>query len=311
MIGPVRGVATVLAILAVTVVASCGGGGSEDEEEEEKVTLPGLSGLAWLGGDRFLAVHDAKNPNESDLVRATILRLPRSLDGIQATALELEWPDPQGESSDLESADRVPGTNRLLLAESGNDGSEFHRIFLAEQRDDAVRLIEVADWPARIHNVEGIAVGRAGDRLVFLYAERAQGEDSTEIAWAELRVDPVLQFGEFRRVRYASPEPTGPNGRPVSALTVDGSGRLYVASAFDPRSDSGPYKSFVWRAGRLRAGPDGPELVLAREPELLGALDGFKVESVAVRESGGRMTVLAGTDDENYGGTLRPLPSAP
>ncbi|HYN47229.1 MAG TPA: hypothetical protein VER83_00095, partial [Candidatus Nanopelagicales bacterium] len=43
-------------------------------------TLPDLSGLAWIEGDRFLAVHDAKYPDEADRPRVSLLRLPTGLD---------------------------------------------------------------------------------------------------------------------------------------------------------------------------------------------------------------------------------------
>jgi hypothetical protein len=97
----------------------------------------------------------------------------------------------------------------------------------------------------------------------------------------------------------------------VTALTVDSDGRIYAASAFDPDVDAGPFKSFVWRIGRLRAPAGRPLVSLLDEPKLVGTLDGFKVEGVAVRERHGRATVLVGTDDENYGGALRPLPASP
>jgi hypothetical protein len=38
--------------------------------------LPDLSGLAWMGEDLFVAVHDAKNPDELDRPRVSILALP-------------------------------------------------------------------------------------------------------------------------------------------------------------------------------------------------------------------------------------------
>lgn len=296
---------------AVALVAGCGGddddGGQFPPEGE---TIPDLSGLAWLGKDRFLAVHDAKNPDEVGRARLSLLRLPVSLGGIEAEPVEVEWPEPQGESSDLESADRIPGTNQVLFAESGDDRSKFQRIFLAEHSSEGVEIVSFIEWPQRVDNVEAIAVGRTRGQLVFLYAERAQGEPSTMIAWAPLRLDP-LRLGSFRRVRYSSPEPTGPNARPVSSLTVDSDGSIYAASAFDPDRDGGPFASYVWRIGELGSGGDGPEVQLASSPELLGRLDGFKVESVAVREAGGRRVVYAGTDDEYYGGTMRPLPGSP
>jgi hypothetical protein len=309
VIRPHRGLAACsIALLLVVVLALAGCGGSDDAED---APIPDLSGLAWLGGDRFLAVHDAKNPDENDRPRLTLLRLPSSLAGIEASEVEVEWPGPQGKSNDLESADRIPGSDQVLFAESGDDGGDFQRIFFAEQSGDEFKIVSSTPWPEPVQNVEGIAVARVGARLVFLYAERAQGKPSTDIAWAPLRLDPP-RFGAFRRVAYSAPRPSGPNARPVSALTVDTRGRIYAASAFDPDVDAGPFKSFVWRIGELRSSSAGqPRVVLADRPELVGALDGFKVESVAVRGNGDGGVVLAGTDDEYYGGALRPLPGSP
>jgi hypothetical protein len=298
---------TAATLVVSLVLGGCGG----DEDDAEEAPILDLSGLAWLGGDRFLAVHDAKNPDEADSARLSLLRLPRSLAGVEATELDVDWPQPQGESNDLESADRIPGTKRVLFAESGDDGGEFQRIFVGEYDGEEMEIVSFARWPNRVDNVEAIAVGRVGGRLVFLYAERAQGRPSTRIAWAPFQLDP-LRLGSFRRVSYASPRPTGPNARPVVALTVDLDGEILAASAFDPDVDAGPFKSFVWQIGRLRAGSGGrPEVALAEEPELLGALDGLKVESVAVHATGDRDVVVVGTDDEYYGGALRPLPQSP
>lgn len=103
-----------------------------------------LSGLAWLGGDRFLAVHDAKSPDEDSRVRMSLLVLPRSLEGLLWQPLLPDFPG--GPSSDLESAARIPGTDRVLLAESGDDASAFQRIFLAEVRGDRLSVTDVAEW---------------------------------------------------------------------------------------------------------------------------------------------------------------------
>ena len=82
-------------------------------------SFPDLSGLAWVEGDTFLAVHDAKNPEELDRPRVNLLKLPQSLDGIAWTTLSLSWPGPLGPSGDLESIARIPGTDSFLLVESG------------------------------------------------------------------------------------------------------------------------------------------------------------------------------------------------
>ena len=52
-----------------------------------------LSGLAWIDGDVFLAVHDAKFPEEPRRARASLLRLPASLDGVEWKPLRPRFPD--------------------------------------------------------------------------------------------------------------------------------------------------------------------------------------------------------------------------
>ncbi|MHC4992666.1 MAG: SdiA-regulated/phytase-like domain-containing protein [Planctomycetota bacterium] len=273
--------------------------------------LSDLSGLAWVGGDRFLAVHDAKNPDELDRPRVGIIELPVDLDGVLWKPLDVRWP---GEpSSDLESAARIPGTDHVLLVESGDDGDPFfHRIFRAGLYGDHLAIEAVTDWPEDVFNVEGTAVARLGDTYVFLYAERAQNEPSTDVRWAAF--DPqTLTFGPFSSARFRNPSDA--YNRPLVAFDVDDAGHLYIASAFDaeaanlPDPDNGPFGSAVWRIGVIQLNDGGePVVMLDRQPHLVATLDGFKVESVAIHPQRTRATSLfVGTDDENYGATIRPL----
>jgi hypothetical protein len=99
--------------------------------------------------------------------------------------------------------------------------------------------------------------------------------------------------------------------RPVVALDIDSFGCIYIASAFDPDDDDGPFASAVFRIGKLED-EDGPVVDLYPEPILEGTLDGLKVESVAIRETAeDGLQIFVGVDDENYGGTLRELPTMP
>lgn len=82
--------------------------------ESETNHLPDISGLAWIEQDTFLAVHDAKNPEENNRPRVSILSLPRTPEGIRWKPLEIDWPHPLKESSDLESIARIPGTSLYL-----------------------------------------------------------------------------------------------------------------------------------------------------------------------------------------------------
>jgi len=276
-------------------------------------SLPDLSGLVWLGGDRFLAVHDAKTDGESEKPRASVVLLPADLQGVLWKPQGLNFRGPK--SNDLESAARIPGTNDVLLVESG-DGlgdPEFQRIFKARVNGDRVRIVVATSWPVSVTNVEATAVAALGDRFVFLFAERAQNLPGTDVRWAVF--DPeALSFGPFRSVAFPNPDPTAFN-RPLVAMDLDSSGLIYISSAFDaeaaglPDPDNGPFASAVFCIGELTEVAGEPEVILFDTPQREGTLDGFKVESVAVREDEEHgLQIFVGFDDENYGSTLRLLP---
>ncbi len=272
-------------------------------------TLPDLSGLVWLSGDRFLAVHDAKNDAAGERIelgrpRLSFVSAATTPEGVLSQALPVQWPAPLGPSHDLESAARIPGTQRVLLLESGDDGSDFQRVFLAEVVGDDVRLSEAAPWPVPVHNVEGSAVALVGGQLVFVYAERNQGSTATELRWAPMQLDP-LRFGAFKSARVEVPGELGIN-RPVVAMEIDAEGGVVVASAFDPDDDDGPFLGAILRVGAFVAGAGGVDFVPAAAPEVLATANGVKIESVAIRETeSGEAELFYGTDDENYGAILR------
>ena len=158
-----------------------------------------------------------------------------------------------------------------------------------------------------VENVEGTAVASAAGNLVFLFAERAEGNRSTKLRWATLSVQP-LAFGRFRETPFVVRAAKGSNMRPVSAIDIDAQGMVYAASASDP-GDDGPFHSIIWQIGRLHADDHGqPTLSLESRPRRLATVDGLKVEGLAVRRIAGRPQIVIGSDDEDYGGVVRPLP---
>ncbi|HXG67452.1 MAG TPA: hypothetical protein VNO70_20275, partial [Blastocatellia bacterium] len=205
-------------ILLICLLAGTATSNQEHQSERRAGTLPDLSGLAWIDGDRFLAVHDAKNPEENQFPRVSIVRLPRSLDGPAWEPLEVDWPPPLGLSSDLESIARIPGTQSYLLVESGegkHNGRRYLRVFQVELHDRALKIVSFTELPAQVKNIEGAAVARLGERLVFIFAERAGDHRGTIINWADLRLQP-LRIGDARQVRFAPAGFVGPGLRPVS-----------------------------------------------------------------------------------------------
>jgi len=274
--------------------------------------LPDLSGLAFVGNGRFLAVHDAKNPDELNRPRVSLLQLPQDLAGVLWKPLDINWNGM--DSSDLESVARIPSTNRYLLVESGDNGDpQFRRIFRARLANTQLRIEQAVFWPVPVFNVEATAVARVQGQYYFIYAERADNAPSTDLKWALF--NPItMQFGPFQSVQFNNPDPTN-MVRPVVGLDVDNLGRLYTVASFDPEAaglpgdpDLGPFRSSVWRVGRIRRVQGQTTIVLAPQPLQIARIDGFKAESVAIAVRGQQRTVFVGFDDEDYGGTLRPMP---
>jgi len=274
--------------------------------------LPDLSGLEYAGMDVFVAVHDAKDePAELNRPRVSLVMSPQDPRGVLWKPLRMDWPT--APSNDLESVARIGGSDRYLLCESGDDDpNRTPRIFRARLAGNEIDIETEVDWPVPISNVEATAVARVQNQLYFLYAERADNQPSTQLSWAPFNPG-TLQFGAFQSVTLDNPDPQN-MVRGVVGLDVDQAGRIYTVASFDPEAaglpgdpDFGPFRSSVWRVGRIRPAQGSAAIDLDPEPTRVATIDGFKTESVTLGFENQQPTLYVGFDDENYGGTLRPL----
>ena len=313
---------TAISMLAGTAPASAAGGHGA---KRSRAKLLDISGLIWLEGDVFLAVSDAKIPDENTFTRVSLLSLATSLDGIGFRRLSPRFPG--GLSSDFESAAGIPGRKKFLLAESADDGEgNPQRIFLAKlvgkrPNRQRIKILDFVEWNSftPVKNVEATAVAATdtGSKFIFIWAERNHGERFAYVNWTDLWLDPFqIAWDNVQRVKFTLPdylvdkniELIDPSvnlyyNRAIVGMDVDSEGNIYTVAAFDPDEDGGPFQSAVLKIGKVRDG----EVQLDAEPTLLASLDGLKVESVALREIGNGVELFIGTDDEFYGGVLRPL----
>lgn len=310
-------------ILVLTGIVPAGADGRPRAKQSDRKLLD-VSGLVWIEDDLFLAVSDAKRPDENKLTRVSLLTLPSSLDGVGFRPLSPRFPG--GLSSDFESAAGIPGSKKLLLVESADDDGKYQRIFLAKVvgkqiRRKRLRILDKVKWGSftEVFNVETSAVAKTdtGSGLIFIWAERNSGKQFTEIKWTDLNLDP-FEIGRtgVKSVTFTLPadlvdEAGDPlYSRSIVGMDVDSEGNVYTVAAFDPEGyvedpDRGPFRSAVLKIAKVIAG----DVVLDAAPTVQAVVDGFKVESVAVRENGNGVELFIGSDDEYYGGELRPLPS--
>ncbi|MFE0606452.1 hypothetical protein ACFW2T_24865 [Streptomyces sp. NPDC058892] len=312
--------------LSLLALAACGVERSAgvSPPDDSRVRAPReFSGIAWLATERrstgsgretqprevFLVCHDARdNDAERDLPRLSIVRTPVDPDGISVEELHVAFPTVP---NDLESIARLPGRDEALLVESNADGDDPDpTIYLARwDKDLNVEIAGSVPWPKTpepLVNVEATAVATVGGRDYFVYAERAQGSDTTRINMTRLKVgrNGAITFGgTWTSVSFTAPEP--PGARPASGLDIDAKGNLYLSSAYDP-GDLGPFDSAVYHAATVRrGGPLGAELVPVAPPRMLARSSGLKVEGVALVS--GAFPIFISDDDEDYGGLLRQL----
>lgn len=286
-------------VLAGAVLTACAARPAPDGP-----ALPDVSGMAWMSGETFLVVHDAKRGRPARR-RVGLLRLPTDPTGVGYLPLDVRWPA-TGPSHDLESVARIPGTPQALLVESGDDGDPTPQIYLVALRETRLEVLETVAWPTRVRNVEATTVVEVGGQLVFVYAERHHDAAMTAIRWAPLQRDP-LRFGAFEEFRFPTPDRPAIN-RGVVALDTEPSGHLVAAGSFDPDVDGGPFGSRIYRLGRFVVDGDGRIRYDGQRPERQFTVDGVKIEALAVRAMADRTTELVyGSDDEDFGGIVRRL----
>ena len=303
------------AIVSYSILLESTGHGQNDSSQDvskirSATTLGDLSGLAWIQGREFLACHDAKVAGENLRPRYAFLTLPKDSRGVTYRDARFSF---KGRSpNDLESIAKIPGTDFVLLCESGDTKMDpkLQMIYKAKVISSGIKVVDVTQWPVLIRNVEATAVARLGEKHFFVFAERADNQPSTKLSWLELNPDAMEFKGEVQSVTVKQPDPERYN-RVIVGLDIDNDGVIYVASAFDaeaaglPDPDNGPFAGGVFAIGSIMQHADDAAIELFSQPKVIATVDGFKIEGVAVRETGETKEIFFATDDENFGGVIR------
>ena len=253
-----------------------------------------ISGMALVRGNgreaEFLIVHDNKQPGETRLALASFG------DGVRYSAVP--WPDGYALPVDLEAVTAVPDAPGLfVVATSGGTISVLH---LDGTHAELRAAITLPDRPG-VPNFEGFTLQRLDGALVAVWAQRGAGAAAGRLYWGRLTLDPLgVADVASEEIRVPYPPELDPNTRHISDLRVDRSGRLVIASAYDP-GDAGPFESAVYEAGAFASA--GGRVTYAR-PASLATLYRYKRKIEAIELVDDERTLALGTDDEFEGSAV-------
>lgn len=281
----------------------------------------GYSGMARIDSETYLTVHDARFSDPSP--RLGLVRILESGYTEYAPLSVPDWKDEDGRSNDLESVCALPGRpGEFLAAESGYHKGHFGRIFHLKLKATRVRILRVHKLPAfsgeRSRKFEGIVCApHPGGRISVILGDRGSSKTPPHglLRWGTLDTDAsriVWSKAGKRGVRVSPPSAWRDLGsiRSISDLYLDPGGTIW-ASATQDLGKVGPFRSIIYRLGRIRSGPGAP-FSLTLSPRPVWTIDGFKVEAISGPPGiGGDHFIAIATDDDHLGGVWRTLSLPP
>ena len=278
--------------------------------------LPGISGLAKLADQAWLAVHDQKVTADpaSEGPRFSLLTLDDA-EKVACEAIDVNWDAFKGgRANDLEAVCEIVGKpGEYVAVESSYVGDDFARIIhlKASLQDGkasvellgAVRFLPLLPDGAEFDNIEGAQTFQCGDTTYLLLAKRGKNEKKARLIWGELDwAKPVFKVIEDYKVWTPFKDLDVPGDkRYASDLLIGEDSRIYIVSCNDP-SDDGPFTSVVYHVGAIRTDGQLIHLIDAGQTEVI-RYNGHKVEALAP-STGEKALWIAATDDENFKGTV-------
>ena len=303
--------------------------------------LPGISGMWPLDGRSLLTVHDKKHPDapgsylgvlELRCHASELFMAERSYNvpvfAYKPLAVSSRVMDVRS-INDMEACCPLPGgAKAFLLAESGYYKGKGGRIFAAR-----ITPTGATGWRAEISrafysnlqelgpapgvtpgyaNIEGMAcMERPDGTLILVLALRGGRKKGVEhparLVWGRLDLQAPVPFERLGHADLRAHAP-GCDRLCCDMVLIHGQkGYQVLAVAAMDKGNAGPFRSFIYRAGRFVL--DKAVRYEPSEPLPLWTVDGVKVEALAPLGPGGSM-YCAGSDDEDYGGLWRILPQA-
>jgi hypothetical protein len=309
-----------LAFAAVPVFAA-------DPPTGERSRLEGFSGMVKTGKDQYLAVYDRKNKSTDErLGRITIAKEGTFHQPIAVADWKGERPN------DLEGVCRLP-SGEFLAAESGvreeqlKDETEpkprYGRLFRLALSGDGAEVRQVyagakvliSTKAGKGDDYEGLLCVPSGNKILIVQGERGGSKPYPHgvlrWGWLDLQKDELTFAADGLsglEVKTPTKDLPGTERRDIADLYAGKDGIIWAAAATDG-GDSGPFRSYIYKLGKLQP-EQNPPIALEKDLAPVWIIDGFKTEALA--EAWTDNGALAfGTEDEDIGGVIRELLKQP
>lgn len=278
--------------------------------------MPGISGMAAYSKDSFLVVHDAK-AHKPDKPRLGLLY--RDHQGQKMRYTGIPFPDAVSTpTSDLEDICAIPGLpGEFLVNESGTFEMRYGRLFHIKTDGAKAEHEKTLKMPFTSDNsehgpegdqFEGMACAlRSDGRVLVIVGDRGgvSHKPFGTLRWGVYDLQSKALSWSEASMQVDAPNPFGdPKLRSITALDIDEYGFLYASASVDSGSDLGPFRSIVYRIGRIESDAELP--IVPMHSKNYWVLDGLKVKGV---ETLGSLSI--GAEDENLGGVWRALAPTP
>lgn len=257
----------------------------------------GISGISGIDDEHFLVVVDRKKPHEPRLSVLTWKKDQKPfLTGI-------DWCDNEHFPVDLEEIAAIPTHKREYLLMESN--GKVTRIQLEE--NNACQVTARFDLPTATpkSNMEGLALHCFEDDCVLAWAERGDDKTPAILSWAQFDTkENQLKMPVAKPFEFKAPYPKA-HLRSISALAIDGSGKIWAAASSDP-GDDGPFESALYHLGSFTHTDHQITWNAAKDikPVVRYEHENVKIEGLFASPHG----LVMGAENENLGGKIAILP---
>ena len=292
-----------------------------NQEIDVKKSTGGSSGMVQISDSSYLVVYDLKNFKKGVRLGMVIL----TSETVDVFPIEIDSWGEEGISSDLESICAIPGkSNEFLISESGNWQGKLGRIFhiLIDCKTRKASVLSSFKFPLLNRNdfdkvgdqYEAIhCLPYSKNERIIILGERGGSEcnPSGVLRWGlwNIKNTTLVIDGEgLEGIKVNAPGNWTNNlrKRSITDLYIDNNGIIW-ASASEDQGDAGPFYSVIYKLGMISKTNVNKPILILEKFDIGREIYGFKIEALSGPTKGINCTHTFGTEDEIYGGVLRPI----